>query len=85
MCHHQRTENMQLREKLAEASGENKNLSEEINGATNRLGTENTKLREQLAEATSENKNLSEKISGATNRLEALLTQFPNSPIINND
>ena len=53
LCHHQRTENMQLRE--------------------------------QLAEATSENKNLSEKISGATNRLEALLTQFPNSPIINND
>ena len=52
LCHHQRTENMQLRE--------------------------------QLAEATSENKNLSEKISGATNRLEALLTQFPNSPIINN-
>ena len=47
--------------------------------------TENTQLREQLAEATSENKNLSEKISGATNRLEALLTQFPNSPIISND
>ena len=60
-------------------------MSEEINGATTRLGTENTQLREQLAEATSENKNLSEKISGATNRLEALLTQFPNSPIINND
>jgi cell division protein ZapB len=85
LCHHQRTENMQLREKLAEATSENKNLSEEINGATTRLGTENTQLREQLAEATSENKNLSEKISGATNRLEALLTQFPNSPIINND
>ena len=52
LCHHQRTENMQLRE--------------------------------QLAEATSENKNLSEEASGATNRLETLLTQFPNSPIINN-
>jgi len=60
-------------------------LSEEINGATNRLDTENTQLREQLAEAISENKNLSEKINGATNRLEALLTQFPNSPIISND
>ena len=116
LCHHQRTENMQLREKLAEitsennnlsekingatdrlgtentqlreqlaeATSENKNLSEEISGATNRLDTENNKLREQLAEATSENKNLSEKISGATNRLETLLTQFPNSPIINN-
>ena len=45
LCHHQRTENMQLREKLAEASGENKNLSEEINGATTRLGTENAQLR----------------------------------------
>jgi cell division protein ZapB len=84
LCHHQRTENMQLREQLAEATSENKNLSEEISGATNRLDTENTKLREQLAEATSANKNLSEKISGATNRLETLLTQFPNSPIINN-
>ena len=84
LCHHQRTENMQLREQLAEATSENKNLSEEVSGATNRLDTENTKLREQLAEATSENKNLSEKISGATNRLETLLTQFPNSPIINN-
>ena len=59
-------------------------MSEKINGATDRLDTENTKLREQLAEATSENKNLSEKISGATSRLEALLTQFPNSPIISN-
>ena len=84
LCHHQRTENIQLREQLAEATSENKSLSEEANGATNRLDTENTKLREQLADATSENKNLSEKISGATNRLEALLTQFPNSPIINN-
>ena len=116
LCHHQRTENMQLREKLSEitsennnlsekisgaisrldtennqlrqqlteATSENKNLSEKISGATSLLGTENTQLREQLAEATSENKNLSEKISGATNRLEALLTQFPNSPIISN-
>ena len=46
--------------------------------------TENIQLSEQLAEITSENKDLSEKISGATSRLEALLTQFPNSPIINN-
>ena len=116
LCHHQRTENMQLseqlaeitsenknlsekingatdrldventklREQLAEATSENKNLSEKISGATDRLDVENTKLREQLAEATSENKNLSEKISGATSRLEALLTQFPDSPIINN-
>ena len=76
------TENAQLREQLAEASSKNKNLSEEINGATSRLGTENAQLREQLAGASSENKNLSEKINGATNRLEALLTQFPNSPII---
>ena len=60
LCHHQRTENIQLREQLAEATSENKNLSEEVSGATNRLDIENTKLREQLAEATSENKNLSE-------------------------
>ena len=84
LCHHQRTENMQLSEQLAEITGENKNLSEKISGATDRLDVENTKLREQLAEATSENKNLSEKISGATSRLEALLTKFPDSPIINN-
>ena len=84
LCHHQRTENIQLREQVAEITSENKNLSEEVSGATNRLDTENTKLREQLAEATNENKNLSEKISGATNRLEALLTQFPNSPTISN-
>ena len=49
LCHHQRTENMQLREQLAEATSENKNLSEEISGATNRLDTENTKLRERRA------------------------------------
>ena len=84
LCHHQRTENIQLSEQLAEITSENKDLSEKINGATNRLDTENIKLREQLAEAANENKNLSEKISGATSRLEALLTQFPNSPIINN-
>ena len=46
--------------------------------------TENMQLREQLAEINSENKDLSEKISGATSRLEALLTKFPDSPIINN-
>ena len=84
LCHHQRTENIQLSEQLAEITSENKDLSEKINGATNRLDTENIKLREQLAEAANENKDLSEKISGATSRLEALLTQFPNSPIINN-
>ena len=81
---HQRTESMQLREQLASVTSENKDLSEKISGTTSLLNAENTKLREQLAEATSENKNLSEKISGATDRLEALLTQFPDSPIINN-
>jgi len=64
-------------------------LEEKINQFVqlcHRQHTENTQLREQLAEASSENKHLSEKINGATNRLEALLTQFPNSPIIiNND
>ena len=76
LCHHQRTENMQLSEQLAEITSKNEELSEKINGATNRLDAENIRLREQLEAAVNENKNLSEEINGATDRLDAENTKL---------